>query len=104
MTRFETWAPVSTFRTSVPRQPVGAAKARASRVEAVTSKPRSPIVGVLLDVFGAIAIALLVPIFVLVLPLALIWWVALQTIRSGHSAPVATARHTEAASQWSVWK
>lgn len=105
MTRFETWAPVSTFRTSVRRQPLDAANGRNVTTEAVTSRPRSSITRVLFDVFGTIAIALLVPIFVVALPFALIWRAILQTARSRHSERVATNSLTEPAwPRWSVWK
>jgi hypothetical protein len=105
MTRLETWVAVSTTRAPVPGQFVATPAQRPVTAEAVVPGRRSPFVRGLFAVFGVIGIVLLVPIFVVALPVALIWRAILATTVWKRQSDHATDRKkTSAFPRWPVWK
>lgn len=106
MTRLETWVAVSTTRAPAPGQSVAAPAQRPVTADAVVPRPRSPFVRGLFAVFGVVGIVLLVPIFVVALPLALIWRAILATTvwKRQPDRAATDQKDTSAFPRWPVWK
>jgi hypothetical protein len=107
MTRLETWTAIS-MRSSISRPEVDASVGRAVTSIAVASKPRPAFVRGLIAVFGVIAIVLLMPLYLVALPIALAWRAILEMTVERHQPArgrFARASRSESGSPRSfVWK
>ena len=105
MTRLETWEAVSTMTA-----PLTGARLDASTEVTVTSEPlarrHSSFGRRLSAVFGVIGIVLFVPLYIMALPVALLWRAILETVvwRREPKRIATDSSNDTAAPRWFVWK
>ena len=107
MTRYDAWASAWALRAPVFSSLAEGTVRRTAGASPVASgaRPRSGFLSVLVSLLGAVGIALLVPLYVVALPVALIWRAILAATKWRRETTVLAGDSGRAiALPFSVWK